>query len=248
MKYKREDRVKILEYKFVFEENIQIQKEYEEGSADLNYRLSFFREKLDNQQGSKEQQNAYDKMFMGHLPQDNKEAITISETDKQGLTESASKVSNDIKPWAKKTYRQIAMVTHPDRLIGIQSKHLKDQLMEQYRIAQNAYNCGIYSDLIMVAFDLNIPIVDGVVSEEILPASEFKKKEINNIRKLLGWQWFHVPETQRDAELKKILTNFGFKFTEKEIVEVVKRKHVKRKVGTRPKNMRKQRNLNKTSD
>ena len=66
MKLKSEDRVKILEYKFVFEEEKQIDEEYQEGSADLNYRLSFFRNKLDNTLANHSQQSdRYDEMFMG---------------------------------------------------------------------------------------------------------------------------------------------------------------------------------------
>lgn len=234
MKYKREDRVKILEYKFIFEEEIQVKKEYEEGTADLNYRLSFFRDKLDIQKGPTGQQDIYDKMFMGHVPKDDGTDIVISESDQQELTQSASKAKSDIKPWVKKVYRQIVMVTHPDKTSGIQSRHLKDQLTTQYRITQNAYNNELYSDLIMVAFDLNIPVPTQVVDEEVTPNSNKKKKRVGDIKKLLGWKWFHVPESQRDSELKKILIHYGFKFTEDKVKEVVSRKYVKRKPGTRP--------------
>jgi hypothetical protein len=234
MKYKREDRVKILEYKFIFEEELQVKKEYEEGTADLNYRLSFFRNKLDMQKGVKGQKDLYDKMFMGHIPKDDGTDIIVSESDTSELTQSASRAKDDIKPWAKKVYRKIVMVTHPDKTSEIQSKHLKEQLTSQYRITQNAYNNELYSDLIMVAFDLNILVPEEVVAEEITPSSNKKKKKIGNIKKLLGWQWFHVPESQRDAELKKILVRYGFKFTEEEVTAVVGRKYVKRKPGTRP--------------
>ena len=61
-----------------------------------------------------------------------------------------------------------------------------------------------------------------------------QKKIIDNIKKKIGWQWFHVPENQKDSELKKILSNYGFQFSETEIKEVVRRKYVKRKPGTRP--------------
>lgn len=235
MKLNSADRVKILEYKFVFEEELQVKKEYEEGSADLNYRLSFFRNKLSDQKGSQGKQELYDKIFMGHTPKDNETNTSISKPGKQELTQSASKVSADIKPWAKKIYRQIVMVTHPDKTSEIYSQHLKDQLTEQYRITQNAYDSEIYSDLIMVAFDLNIPIPENVIAEEITPASDSKKSKVKDIKALIGWQWFHVPKKQRDAELKKILLHYGFDFTEQKVSEVARRKYSKRKVGTRPK-------------
>ena len=105
MKYKREDRVKILEYKLIFEELIQVKKEYEEGSADLNYRLSFFREKLDNDSDSKVQKELYDAIFMGNTQQNNTD-LAINKLDDHLETQSAHKVKDEIKPWAKKIYRK----------------------------------------------------------------------------------------------------------------------------------------------
>ena len=234
MKYKSEDRVKILEYKFIFEENLQVKKEYEEGTADLNYRLSFFRDKLDSKKGVLGQKDIYDKMFMGNTNQSKPTDNKVSSPDQQGLTQSACKSPDDIKPWAKKVYRKIVIMTHPDKTSDIKSDHLKEQLTNQYRITQNAYENELYSDLIMVAFDLNIPVPEVVITEEIIPSSNDKKNKIKNIKKTIAWQWYHVPDNQKDAELRKILSHYGFKFTDSKIKEVVKRKYVKRKPGTRP--------------
>ena len=234
MKYKREERVKILEYKFVFEEELQIQKEYQEGSSDLNYRLSFFRNKLKEQEGQKAQQDLYDKMFMGGLSDDTRGDLATCKPDQPGLAQSATKISSNEKPWVKKTHRQIVMVTHPDRTIGVQSSQLREKLTEQYRIAQESYNSGHYSDLVMIAFDLNISVPDHVINEEITPSLEIKKNKINNIKKMIGWQWYHVPDKQKDAELKKILSCYGFKFTDLEVEKAIRKKYVKRKMGTRP--------------
>ena len=156
MKYNREDKIKILEYKFVFEEALQVQKEYEEGTADLNYRLSFFRKKLDDNNSTNKQKDIYDSMFMGKQTIQNEKDASAIQTDSRELTKSATKSSTNIKHWAKKVYRQIVMVTHPDKVSEIQSEHLKQELMNKYRITQNAYAQELYSDLIMVAFDLNI--------------------------------------------------------------------------------------------
>jgi hypothetical protein len=238
MKYKREDRVKILEYKFVFEEELQVKNEYEEGTADLNYRLSFFRKKLHDQKAPQEQKDLYDKTFMGNLNYNNQDSTEIESLDTPELTQSASKVSNDIKPWAKKLYRQIVMVTHPDKTLELTSDHLRQQLTNQYRITQNAYSEGLYSDLLMVGFDLNLSFPSNVVEEEITPSSKCKKENISKIKSLIAWQWYHVPPDQKDAELKKILYNMGFEFNDNDVQQVVKRKYIKRKVGTRPQNLR----------
>ena len=230
MKYKSTDRVKILEYKFIFEEEKQVKNEYEQGSADLNYRLSFFREKLDNKNMSN-QRKRYDNMFMGGFSEI---SDTVDLPNIHDIAETAPKPDDNIELWVKKLYRQIVMVTHPDKISDIQSQHLKEQLCNQYRIVQNAYQHAIYSDLIMTAFDLNIAIPDNVVEKYISASLTKKKKNIDQVKELLGWQWFHVPEGKRDAELKKILIYQGFKFTDDKVRDVVKQKYIKRKIGTRP--------------
>ena len=230
MKLKLEDRVKLLEYKFVFEEELQVDKEYQEGTTDLNYRLSFFRNKLDNKHGS-HQKEKYDSMFMPPKSEVLNNELILH--DDENISQSANKVYN-AKNWVKKLYRKIVVITHPDKTGSVQSTQLKDRLAEQYRIAQNAYNQEKHSDLIMVAFDLNIAIPEGVVDKEVTPESDIKKKNINSVKKKIGWQWYHIPEHQKDAELKKILIYHGFEFSEKQVNEVIQRKYIKRKLGTRP--------------
>ena len=234
MKYKTEDRIVILEYKFIFEENIKVKKEYSEGSADLNYRLSFFRNKLDSEKGSQHQKNIYDAMFTKNLPE---EVLPVSSVTDNEKVKTAEK-SKNLEPWAKKLYRQIVVITHPDKTMHIQSDHLKNKLINLYLIAQNAYEQKIYSDLIMVAFDLDIEIPENVIRKQIKPVLTNVKKDINRTRETIGWKWYYVPEKQRDAELKKILTYYGFKFTDDKITEVIKSKRPDRKVGTRPENLR----------
>ena len=130
MKYKREDRVKILEYKFVFEEEIQVNKEFQEGSADLNYRLSFFREKLDIKNNT-DQKSVYDSMFMGQVNENNTNNHEITSVDDTELAKSANRTNHDIKPWAKILYKKIVMITHPDKTAEIKSLHLKEKLIDQ---------------------------------------------------------------------------------------------------------------------
>ena len=51
----------VLEYKFLFEEKDQVNNEFLEGNSDLNYRLSFFKSKLDNK--AHDQTQKFDNMF-----------------------------------------------------------------------------------------------------------------------------------------------------------------------------------------
>ena len=64
---------------------------------------------------------------------------------------------------------------------------------------------------------------------------------MQEVQKLLAYQWYHIPESERSKTLENYLKNLGYEFTTEEIEKVV---HLarKRKVGTRPKNLRKIKN------
>ena len=61
-----------------------------------------------------------------------------------------------------------------------------------------------------------------------------KKKEVENIKKKLGWQWYHVPVENRNNVLKDMLKNMGFNVSDEEIKSALKRKVITRKAGQRP--------------
>ena len=64
-----ENKIKILEYKLAFEQETHVSKEFEEGSSDLNYRLSFFRNKLVENNTDKSKVDNFDSIFGQKLPQ-----------------------------------------------------------------------------------------------------------------------------------------------------------------------------------
>ena len=232
MKLDREHKVKILEYKFLYEEDIKIESEYIEGAGDLNYRLSFFREKLTKQENL-QQKLKFDNLF-GFKDDQQENALQINENEE---ATSAKKNKSIAESWVKKLYRKIVMITHPDKTKGIISAELIEKLTEQYRVAQESYNTMEYSNLIMIANDLNLQLEPSVIDKHINPAIKQKQSNINSMKSTLGWHWYNVPETQKEAELRKILLNLGFSFTEEQLAEVVTRKYIKRKVGTRPRKM-----------
>lgn len=245
MNLSREEKIKILEYKLAFEELIQIEKEFEDGASDLNFRLSFFQKKLDTSitKNGVSQTSRYNEVVWGRQNSNDKDdSNSIAEAS--DLNQNEFSKSANVKPWAKKLYRKIAVTTHPDKIQNLTSDSLKEKLEEQYLIATQAYEEEIYSDLIMIAYDLNIGIPEGRVFQEVHPALMSKSISINNIKKKIAWQWYHVPDDQKDAELKKILVNMGFVFTDKQVEEAINSKYIKRKPGERPVNRFKNR-LNK---
>jgi len=228
-----ENRIKILEYKLAFEQELQVKKEFEEGSNDLNYRLSFFRNKLikDNT-SSQEQISNFDKIFMPN--NENIDNNIDCKIEKHRNDQNSFIKQTSIESWLKKAYRQIAKLTHPDMLIGIKSEKIIKKFSKYYAIAQNAYEKNIPPDIIMVASELDVVIDNATIKKEIKEPLKKKIKSILDIKSKIGWQWHHVPEVNKDAELKKILASMGFKFTDIDVKKAIKSKRPSRKVGTRP--------------
>ena len=228
-----ENKIKVLEYKLAYEQEIKIAKEFSEGNADLNYRLSFFREKIKNSVNPSgvSHHNIYDSMFKTG---GNTGIANIVLQDDDGLIQESSKKNNNIDKWAKKVYIRIVKSTHPDITMHINSKDLRIKFSKIYNIAQKAYENNNLSDLIMSAYELDIDVPNEVIQENISPAYDKKQKSIISNKSKLGWQWYHVPEINKDAELKKILSMLGFEFTDMKIKDVIKSKRPTRKTGRRP--------------
>lgn len=229
-----ENKIKILEYKLAFEQELQVKKEFEEGNTDLNYRLSFFRNKLIKDSSTSEEQiSIFDEMFMPK----NKTSTCVDksfEIDHHKSNQNEFKKNNNVEPWLKKAYRQIAKLTHPDMLIGLKSEKMIKKFENYYSIAQNAYEKNISSDIIMVANDLDVNIDNLIIEREIKGPLKKKLKYIKSVRGKIGWQWYHVPESNKDAELKKILSTMGFKFTDDDVKKAISSRRPVRKPGTRP--------------
>jgi hypothetical protein len=225
-----ESKVKILEYKLAFEKEKIVSKEFEDGNSDLNFRLSFFREKIkDSSHKGVSQKEVYDNIFQTG-PKDK----DIVVTDKRDDMQKSSKKNTNIDKWARKTYIRIAKSTHPDVTMHINSEVLRNKFDTLFEIAQNAYEKKLYSDLIMVAHDLEIDVPEKEVEKNIVSDLKKKANKIKDISGKLGWQWYHVPEENKDAELKKILLSMGFVFTEDKIQEVIKTRKPQRRTGQRP--------------
>lgn len=233
MSIKLENKIKILEYKLAYEQEKQTSKEFEEGNVDLNYRLSFFRDKIKKNIPANDiqQKSVFDSIFPSYDKVDSTN-IVISDDDKS--TQKSSQKNSNIDKWAKKVYIRIIKSTHPDITMHIKSKDIRSKFDKIYNIAQNAYENNILADLIMTAYDLEIEVSNDAIQANITKSFDKKKKAINEFKSMLGWQWYHVPDENKDAELKKILTRLGFKFTDNEIKDVIKSRRPKRKTGERP--------------
>ena len=62
----------------------------------------------------------------------------------------------------------------------------------------------------------------------------FWKNNIVNIKILIGYNWYHLPDDKKEISLENYLKQMGFVFNNEQVKEVLKRKTIKRKVGQRP--------------
>ena len=101
MNLKSEHSLALQKYKIAYEEREVVKLVFKEGLRDLNAHIVLFQERLT--EGNENQKERFNKFFFGS--EDNSKEKNQDETDNFAK-----------KPaWAKKAYRNIALVTHPDK-------------------------------------------------------------------------------------------------------------------------------------
>ena len=104
------------------------------------------------------------------------------------LEEEAKEV-DEAPPWAKKLYKKIAMLAHPDRTLN-EAEVRKLKLSKLFRDSAQAMNEGSWKKLLGYALELDIPIDDG---PSAIPMLEERistlKTEIAEVQGTLEWLW-----------------------------------------------------------
>ena len=103
----------------------------------------------------------------------------------------------------KDVYKQIAKITHPDKLKGLSDlEKLEKEVL--FKRAQRALSSGDYVELMDVALHLNVRFPD-VIQED---TDHVKKKitkirnKIQKIEKSAAWQWYHTNDKHRPSVMK----------------------------------------------
>ena len=235
MSLKIKNKVLITKYKALFEEKQLVIHELNEGLADLAYYLNYFKKKLNT--NIKNQEKSYSNLFFNSCDnQQNKKKLPAKQSH------IAKKDNKEKKPaWVKKLYKKIVMCTHPDKLSGIESKIIISKFKKYYMLAVESYATNNYQNLLMLSYDLDIEVESQLIDEYVKPYIPIIEKEILSKKILLGYQWYHIEESNKLKSLENYLTNLGFIFTKEEVLEAIKqrREKSKRKVGKRPENHRK---------
>ena len=231
---------KLNEYRYLFNELKQTVAVSDEGSLDLNFRLSFFHEKIKKTNNSN-LINRFEKELSEYIP-DNKKQDTSAIAEKDNLPELNNNVDAKISnqpSWVKKLYRQVAVITHPDKTSSIKPESIRDLMIEHFEVATEAYEKNVAVNVMMVANELNIDVLPN--EEKIIIVNEGikeKKTDLTRNRSSLGYQWNFIKENDKANYFKKILNSLGFKYTDQEIDTVIKKSRPvndSRKHNERPK-------------
>ena len=119
--------------------------------------------------------------------------------------------------WAKKIFRSIAMLSHPDKLPDDLDESTKKRFLSTYQKSKEALDSGDYASLLVMADDLDITL--GSVDEQAL--EEFNKKEktlrekISQLKQSMYWVWAHSTEEEQEEIIKDFINREGWTSREK---------------------------------
>jgi hypothetical protein len=237
MSIDKKNKIKVLKFELLSNEYQTVLSENQDGEADLMYRLSHFRKKLANDNIN--QVSKFDSIFFSKIQKENLKQdypiVSATNSSKEEKTQKKEK-------WFKDLYKKIVMITHPDVSSKIPIDTISNQFLDYYRTAVKAYKDNIYADIILIAVKLDISVNVNLLIKHLDPAIERKKRNVAEIKKLIGYRWYNVLETEKNKLLKQQLVELGFFFTDDLVEEVLSMKRKsKRRPGKRPVNLRSKR-------
>jgi hypothetical protein len=238
MKIGKQIEIETLNLKFKTESLEVAEQQLKDGKDDLHFRLSHFRKRvLDKEK--------YDKQFFGTTMKSHQQQVDNLE---KGLVVFAAEelpVLHERKKkdkWLKTIYRKIVASTHPDKFQNFPVESLKQKYLKIYLKTISSWEKEEDDQILLCAYESDIQIENPKALPILMEGNKQKNARLKEIQALLAYQWYHVPEKDKTKVLEDYLKKLGYEFTAQEVEKVV---HLarKRKVGTRPKNLRKLKNV-----
>lgn len=218
--------LKVNEYRYLYNDLKRVKKDYDEGLIDLNFRLSFFHEKV-LKTNNKELIDRFESKLEGYLPKKEDNQMRPTNLEKNTEIEEVSQIKekkSDHPKWAKKLYRKIAVIAHPDKTQDIKPKILKDMMNEYFEISAKSYEESTYEDLLMIGHDLKLDFEKGEQQIDIIKKGcKEKKVAIKQMTSSMAYNWNYIKEDNRASYFKKILVSLGFDYSDEEIEKVIKK-------------------------
>jgi len=232
MKIGKKIEVETLNLKFLTETLEIAESHLKEGTDDLHFRLSHFRKRVVNK-------DKFDQYFFGAKMT---EVQKINEGTTNVILHKTKELLPEVykkkDPWLKKIYRKIVASTHPDKFTNFPVEALKEKYLNIYRKTVLAWDSGKDDLILLSAYETDIWVDNPKALPILKLGNKQKNMRLQEIKKLLAYQWHHIPEKDKSKTLENYLKKLGYEFTPEEIKKVVNLAR-KRKVGNRPKNFRK---------
>lgn len=237
MKIGKKIEIETLNLKFLTETLELSELQLQDGTNDLHFRLSHFRKRVKEKDKDK-----FDQFFFGFKQKDIKNDSKSTDVILQNKPEKISALPKKKDSWLKKIYRQIVSSTHPDKFVNFPVRNLKEKYVEIYRKTIVAWDQGDHDIILLSAYETDIQVEHPSALLILKEGNKQKNIRLQEIKKLLAYQWYHIPEKDRSKTLETYLKKLGYEFTAEKVKKVVNLAR-KRKVGTRPKKLRELRNV-----
>ena len=93
--------------------------------------------------------------------------------------------------WAKQLFRDVAVITHPDKIPDSLNKKLREKLVSLYTLATDAYQSGNFSGLVEAASELGIEMPsEGEELVQYLSSEIFElENKTEEIKSTTIWLW-----------------------------------------------------------
>jgi hypothetical protein len=114
--------------------------------------------------------------------------------------------------WAKKAFRDIARMTHPDKVPENLNDSMKKKLTDSYQDAKKSIDSFDYVELLLIAGDLGVDIESPESS--FFDILEKKKNELTSkiraIKSSMYWSWAHTTDEKKEEILKDLIRQRGW--------------------------------------
>lgn len=102
----------------------------------------------------------------------------------------------------RKLWKAVATATHPDKTGG------DEKLTQLYKKASNAWTSGLFEELLEVAMEIGIDLVepDLELIEAVNHRAKIMSDKVTQIESSVLWMWGSAPEDKKDSILQLYLT------------------------------------------
>ena len=209
---------------------VELHEDYkQEYASDLGYFVSIAADLLDDKGPDDELSSGEEEISAGsQVCMDDVRfqdaSSSHSNSDEEDRQKEISKKS-DAPDWARKLFKKIALMTHPDR---ISDDHLRESMQKNFMRANRALEDGKMDDLLGVAIELNVDA--GLDDEALIPLLKAKiescRKSIQEIESTPEWIWGESlgMRAQRVALLAMLLNERGLQLTPEQVDKMVSEK------------------------